>query len=156
MLFEKAQADVQAILLEAAAAGDEPILVWSSFEATALAALAEALPDLAAPLAALRGRLRDLAVPTRRFVYHPGFGGSFSIKDVVPALVPGFGWDDLAATTGIAEGSAAAAAFERIASGEARASDEARIREALDAYCERDTQAMVEVHRALRELAGRG
>ena len=91
----------------------------------------------------------------RRHVYDPGFGGSFSIKDVAPVLIPGFGWADLAQATGIADGTAAGAAFERIAAGEGGASDEARIREALWAYCERDTQAMVQVHRALRKLAGR-
>jgi hypothetical protein len=139
-------------LIDAAGAGGEPILVWSSFEATVLGALAGALPDLAAPLAALRCRLRDLAAATRRFVYHPGFAGSFSIKAVAPALAPGFGWGDLAEATGIADGATAAAAFERIAAGEGSALEEARVRAALWAYCRRDTEALVAVHRALRAL----
>jgi hypothetical protein len=138
-------------LLEAAA-GDEPILVWSSFEASVLSALGDALPDLATPLAALRARLRDLAALTRRSVYHPAFGGSFSIKAVAPALAPGFGWDDLAEATGIAEGATAAAAFERIAAGESSALEEASVRAALLAYCRRDTEALVAVHQALRAL----
>jgi hypothetical protein len=140
-------------LLEAAGAGGQPVLVWSSFEATVLAALADALPDLAGPLAALRGRLRDVAGLTRRCVYHPAFGGSFSIKNVAPALAPGFGGEDLAEATGIADGATAAAAFERIAAGEDAALEEATVRAALWEYCRRDTEALVAVHRALRALA---
>lgn len=140
-------------LLEAAAASDAPIVVWSGYESRVLGELAAALPDLAAPLTALRARLRDLAAVTRGSVYHPGFGGSFSIKDVAPALVPGFGWADLAGATGIADGTTAAFAFERIAAGESSALEEASVRAALLEYCRRDTEALVAVHRALRELA---
>jgi hypothetical protein len=144
---------VASSLLEAAAASEDPIVVWSGYESRVLGELAAALPDLAAPLAALRARLRDLAETTRRSVYHPGFAGSFSIKDVAPALVPGFGWDDLAEATGIADGTTAAFAFERIAAGESSALEEASVRAALLAYCGRDTEALVAVHRALRKLA---
>ncbi len=142
-------------LLEAAGPGDEPIVVWSGYESRVLGELAAALPDLAGPLAGLRGRLRDLAAVTRRSVYHADFGGSFSLKDVAPALVSGFGWDDLAEATGIADGTTAALAFERIAAGGSSALEEAFVREALLAYCGRDTEALVAVHRALRELGER-
>ncbi len=86
----------------------------------------------------------------RQHVYHPDFGCSFSIKAVAPALVPDLRWDDLGA---ISEGSAAAAAWPSLVRGILGAEVAASLREALLAYCERDTLALVGVHRALCELA---
>jgi hypothetical protein len=45
-------------------------------------------------------------------------------------------------------------ALERLASGEAGPEERSRLRGALLAYCERDTLALVEVHRALRSRVG--
>ena len=73
-----------------------------------------------------------------------------SIKTVAPALAPGFGYEDLDAVSG---GAAASAAFLRVVRGELESSAERRLREALLAYCQRDTLALVEVHRALCALA---
>ncbi len=123
-----------------------PIVVYSSYEQTRLRELAQQMPDLAASLEAIVGRLADLLPVVRGAVYLPGFGFSNSIKAVAPALAPGFGYDDL---PGIADGSAAAAAFLQLASGALAPSTQVSVRVELLAYCERDTMAMVEVHRAL-------
>lgn len=128
-----------------------PILVYSGYERTQLKALALHLPDLAAPLHAIAGRLFDLLPVVRGAVYLPAFGFSNSIKAVAPALSPGFGYDDL---PGVADGSAAAGTFLQLASSDIGVSDQAVLRAGLLAYCERDTLAMVEVHRALVRLAG--
>ncbi len=149
---EDPRLEVAATLLEAAGDGDEAILVWSGFEGRILRELAEAFPSLAIALGELRARLCDLCAVTRGHVYHPAFRGSFSIKDVAPALVPGFGWDPLANDTGIADGAAAAAAFERIVRGDDTRAEERRVRTALRAYCARDTEAILAVHRALLRL----
>ena len=139
-----------AATLLAALHGSGPVLVYSGFEASVLGELARALPDLATALAAVRARLCDLHAVVRRHVYHPGFAYSFSLKAVAPALVPGFGYDDL---EGIAAGGHAAVEFARIAAGLCDATEDARIRRALLAYCARDTLALVELHRALRARA---
>ena len=118
-------------------------------ESRALDELASALPDLAGGLAALRERVRDLYPLVRGGVYHTGFRGSFSLKRVAPALDPAFGYADLVA---VADGGAAAAAYERIAAGGASADEEATTRRALLAYCRRDTEALVSLHRSLRSL----
>jgi predicted RecB family nuclease len=107
-------------------------------------------PDLANALYEIVERLVDVHELTRAHVYHPDFLGSFSIKNVAPALVPDFGYADLGE---VSEGAAASAAFLRVARGEPEASEEQRVRQELLAYCERDTLALVEVHRALRALA---
>jgi hypothetical protein len=59
-------------------------------------------------------RSLDLLSIVRGGVYFPEFWFSNSIKSVAPAVCPGFGYDDL---EGIADGSAASAAFLRPASG---------------------------------------
>ena len=70
---------------------------------------------------------------------------------MAPALCPGFGYDDLGA---VADGMAASGAFLQLASGCVACPEEAaQLRAALLAYCQRDTLAMVEAHRALAELA---
>jgi len=55
-------------------------------------------------------RLVDLLPIVRSHVYHPDFGGSFSLKAVAPALVPGFTYDDL----DIGNGGAASTALESL------------------------------------------
>lgn len=135
-------------LIAALVGSEHPILVYSSYEQTQLRAVATQFPDLAMPIESIIGRLRDLLPIVRSAVYFQAFAFSNSIKSVAPALAPGFGYDDL---SGIADGTAAAAAFLEMACG--RADDPARLRSALLAYCERDTMAMVKVHRALLQLA---
>ena len=122
-----------------------------SYEQTQLKALAAQFPDLAGPIIAIINRLADLLPVARGAVYFPDFSFSNSIKSVAPALSPGFGYDDLAH---IADGAAASAAFAQMASGAiADPAEVARLRGALLAYCERDTMALVQVHRALVQLA---
>jgi hypothetical protein len=48
----------------------------------------------AGALKKLRKRIVDLQPIVRECVYHREFGGSFSLKAVLPALVPGLGYDD--------------------------------------------------------------
>ena len=77
--------------------------------------------------------------------YHPDFHGSFSIKSVIPALVPNLAYDDLE----IQEGNAAATSYEVLITGNVPEPDAASVRQALLEYCRRDTEAMVRVYEAL-------
>lgn len=138
-------------LIAALDGSDDPVLVYSSYEQTQLKALASQLPDLVVPLRAIIGRLVDLLPIVRGAVYLPEFGFSNSIKTVAPALSPGFGYGDL---PGVADGLAAAGTFLQLAAGDVGDVEQAELRAGLLAYCERDTLAMVEVHRALVRLAG--
>jgi hypothetical protein len=59
------------------------------FEKSIIGKLADAFPDLSSPLLALNDRVRDLMLPfQKRWYYHPSQNGSYSIKKVLPALVP--------------------------------------------------------------------
>lgn len=141
-------------LIAALASSTTPIIVYSAYERTQLKKLGANFPDLSAPLNALIERLADLLPLVRTAVYFPEFEFSNSIKSVAPALCPSFSYDDL---DGVADGIAAAGAFLQLASGAVSVSNEvAALRTQLLAYCERDTLAMVEVHRALIRLTPNG
>jgi predicted RecB family nuclease len=121
-----------------------------SFERSCLERLAQALPGEAAALRDVIARLADPLPVVREHVYHPDFGGSFSLKSVLPALVPELTYDGLE----IADGEQAALALSRrVLAGDRMSPEEsAREREALLRYCERDTMAMVRVVARLREM----
>ena len=121
------------------------IVAYSSYEKTVMRELAQAFPQYEGRLLALCERVVDLLALIRSNYYHPEFHGSFSIKSVIPALVPDLAYDDLE----IPEGLAAAAAYARLRDDDTPQSDRARISEALLAYCERDTEAMVRVFEVL-------
>jgi len=87
----------------------------------------------------------------RENVYDEKFGGSFSIKKVLPALVPGLGYEDLP----IAEAETASVQLARIILGGPTIHPEEKeeVRQALLEYCKRDTEAMVALSQKLAELA---
>lgn len=117
-----------------------------SFEARCLTALSLACPRRAPALLSMRERLWDLAEPFKTGLYaDPAFRGSWSIKAVLPALLPGLGYEGLA----IAEGGAAQAAYRRLMLGLPPA-EAATVRAGLLEYCGHDTRAMVELLGALR------
>jgi hypothetical protein len=125
------------------------ILVYSGFEKTRVRALKEGYPDLAGPLDAILDRLVDLLAYVSDFVYHPQFRGSFSIKAVLPVLVPDLSYDGLA----IRNGDLAITRFARMARHEIAGPEIETIRQQLLDYCQRDTLAMVRVHQQLARLA---
>lgn len=137
--------------LVAALQGEGSILVYNAtFEKTRIKALQARFGDLVAPLEAILGRIVDLLPIVRDYVYHPEFRGSFSIKTVLPALVPGLSYDDLE----VANGDAAITAFARMARGEITGEAAGRIRHELLEYCAMDTLAMVRLHDRVLQLAG--
>jgi hypothetical protein len=113
--------------------------------------LAAAVPQLGARLEALAGRLVDLLPLVRNHVYHPDFGGSFSLKRVLPALVPELSYAGLA----IAEGQAASLALEALLvhGDDMPPAERARLRADLLAYCHQDTWGLVRLLERLRGLA---
>jgi hypothetical protein len=121
----------------------EPVFVYNAgFEGGRLAELAGRYTDLAPGLLAIKRRLVDLwPIAVRRY-YHPKQQGSWSIKKLLPALVPALRYEAL---DGVADGGAAQGAYmEAIQSG---TSGERRseLRAQLLAYCKLDTWAMVEI-----------
>ena len=121
------------------------ICVYSPYEKSVIEQLAEFLPELRTALKALVKRIWDLHPIVKEHYYHPEFGGSYSLKEVLPALVPSLRYDDL----NIREGGQAASEYYKMVFVETDWIERARIQEALLAYCKRDTLAMVELRRVL-------
>lgn len=129
-------------------ADDGAVLAYHAvFERDRLQDLACLFPRLEGPLLGIAARLVDLKTIVADHVYHPGFHGSFSLKAVLPALVPGCGYGALA----IQDGGSAALAYERLRLLPA-GPEKDRLRADMLAYCARDTKGMVEIYRRLRDL----
>ncbi len=126
--------------------GKGSIIAYSGYEKQQINALSKLYPDLAPSLEELVERIVDLCQILRDNYYHPKFCGSYSIKNVLPVIVPDMGYDDLA----IGEGGTAAAMFAGMAKGQITDPKEiAKIRKDLLLYCRRDTFAMVKLHEKL-------
>ena len=100
---------------------------------------------MSADLLAVVDRLVDLLRLVKEHCYHPDFHGSFSIKHVLPALAPGFGYDDL----DITDGGMASVAFQEILPPDTVPARRGALQKSLLAYCKRDTEAMLELYKAL-------
>jgi hypothetical protein len=125
------------------------IVYYQPFEEGRLKDLAEQFDDLVTPLKALIDRLVDLKDIVEDGYYHPDFNGSYSIKDVLPVVVPDLTYEGME----IGDGDAAIVTFARMALGEFSEREEARVRTALKDYCKLDTLAMVRLHERLEEIA---
>jgi hypothetical protein len=128
------------------------VVVYSGYEGRMISGLAERFPDLAPALEGLKGRLFDLCRALQGHFYHPAFGGSFSIKQALPALVPELGYDDLV----ISDGLGAAAAYREMIEAGTTAGRKQEIAQDLRVYCARDSLAMVRLYEALCQIACRG
>lgn len=127
---------------------DGRIVVYSSYEQTVMKQLAREFPEYEERLLGLCDRLFDLLPVVRAHYYHPDFHGSYSIKVVLPALVPDMTYSGLE----IQEGSIASAAFTRMIAPETEEAEREGIRTALLDYCRMDTLAMVRVLETLMSL----
>lgn len=127
------------------------IVYYAPFEIGRLRELQQAVPDLAAELEDVISRIVDLLPIVRAHVYHPDFGGSFSLKKVAPALVPGLAYAGMQ----ISDGGVATQALETLLLHESTlaAADRDRLRRDLLTYCEQDTSATRGVLQRLREVS---
>jgi len=126
------------------------VIVYTKFEEKRIEALRDQFPELKAPLDAILGRLADLEAMIEQNIYHPEFHGSFSIKKVLPALVPELSYAGLE----IKNGDMAIARFAKMAKGQILGNDVEATRKQLLEYCKMDTLAMVKLHETLCALAG--
>lgn len=119
------------------------------FEVAVIRKLAGFFPDLQNPLKSIAKRIRDLLDPFQKgWYYHPEMNGSFSIKTVLPILVPEMAkaYQQLPV---VHNGGEAMSIWNDLAS-EEDASEVERIRRGLLEYCKLDTLGMVEILKVLR------
>jgi hypothetical protein len=82
----------------------------------------------------------------RNNVYHPAFAGSYSLKAVLPALVPEMTYDGMA----VANGQDAGLAWEALIRGTLDITEQDKVRKALLDYCGQDTVALLKLMGKLR------
>ncbi|MBL0329426.1 MAG: DUF2779 domain-containing protein [Bacteroidetes bacterium] len=141
------KAFVDALLKDTESAGT--ILVYDILmERNVLNGLKKDFPEYTAQIDERLSRIVDLAQPFQeRAFYHPDMKNSFSIKNVLPALVPELSYSNLK----IGSGSVAMIAFENLR----KETDMFRIletREQLLEYCKLDTLAMVKIFEVLETV----
>ncbi|HXJ13338.1 MAG TPA: DUF2779 domain-containing protein, partial [Candidatus Limnocylindrales bacterium] len=124
------------------------IVVYSQqFESQRLLDLAGWLPKFSGRIGKIQRRLWDLLPIIRNHVYHPAFAGSYSLKSVLPALVPQMTYEGME----VADGQAAGLAWESLVRGGLDRDERDRIRNALLDYCGLDTLGMVKIVETLRQ-----
>ena len=123
----------------------------ASFEAKRIEELGRDFPEQAGALPALINRFEDLMKPfLERFYVHPACHGRFSLKKILPALVPDMTYSGLA----VANGGDAQLAYHRILSGELTGAETEQLRKDLKVYCGQDTLAMVKILEHLGQVSG--
>lgn len=121
---------------------DACVLTYNqTFEKGVLRDLANLFPDLAGEINERLENVRDLMVPFRkRDVYRWQMCGSYSIKEVLPAMVPELSYEGMV----IADGMAAMQAYHDMCAMEP-GEELDRLRAAMLEYCGLDTLAMVRI-----------
>ena len=131
---------------------DACVLAYNmSFEKGVIRRLAANYPQISSELMAIHDNIKDLMAPfASKSYYHPKMQDSYSIKYVLPALVPEFesAYKDLNL---IHHGGEAMQAYENMT--RMSVNDREAYKKALLAYCKLDTLAMIKVLEKLREVA---
>ena len=100
------------------------------------------IPELIPKLEKIAERLVDLLPLARRHYYHPNMMGSWSIKDLLPAVVPGLNYNDL---DGVHDGGEAQLAYLEAVQGAPSSEQRKLIERQMLEYCKLDTLALVKL-----------
>ena len=118
------------------------------FEILKLNDLIDVFPEYSSELLGIVNRLKDLMIPfQQKWYYTPEMRGSYSIKYVLPALVPELSYNDL----DIKEGGTASNTFLSMVNGSFEGDVEDTRRQLLE-YCKLDTFAMVKILEKLLQV----
>jgi hypothetical protein len=123
------------------------IFVFTMYEKEVIRQLAEFFPQHSDRLLATVDRFKDFHALVRKHAYYPGFHGSFSLKSILPALVPSMRYEDLI----ISDGQHASVAYLRMLDPGTSQEERTEIKRALLAYCANDTLGLVRIREALLE-----
>ena len=136
---DPSHAFVEALIAACGESG--PVFAYSaSFEKSCLSGLAERMPKMARALRAISERVMDLRVVAEQRYYHPRQQGSWSIKELLPAIAPDLGYDQL---DGVQDGGMAMDAYREAIAPTTSVAQRATIEMQLLDYCALDTFAMV-------------
>jgi len=118
-----------------------------AFEKSRIKEFALDYPEYKKALLSINSRVVDLMVPfQKRWYYHPEFKGRYSIKVVLPLLIPELRYDAL----DIQEGGTASMIYAQLKWQDKETTEKQRAQ--LLAYCKMDTLAMVRIYQHLEGL----
>lgn len=122
------------------------VIVWNArFEASRNAEIGDHLPEYADLMANVNDRIYDLMMIVKKGYYVDShFGGSASIKKVLPVVCPELSYSDLA----IHEGGTASASWATLTNPNVPEAEREQLRKDMLAYCGLDTYAMIALFRA--------
>ena len=137
---------VKQLIQDCGTVGD--ILVYNiGFEKGKLNDLIDLYPHYENEISSIIARLKDLMIPfQKKWYYTPAMKGSYSIKAVLPALVPELSYQDLE----ISEGGTASNTFYQMVTGEFHGDIEQTRKDLLE-YCKMDTYAMFKILEKLKK-----
>ena len=123
------------------------VIVWNkAFEMTMNKEMAKLYPEYSDFLTNLNARVYDLGEIVNQGIYlHPGFKGSWSIKHILPVMVPELSYTNME----INKGDKASMAWWKMTFENIAQEEKDHLLESLDKYCELDTLAMVEIYKKL-------
>lgn len=126
------------------------IVVWNKkFEGKCHEDLADLVPDSSEIFHGYNQRFFDLMeIFSKNHYVHPNFKGGFSIKDVLPVLVPEMSYKNL----NVRDGSMAMNAWKKMMFEVDNDWEKGQIQNDLLEYCKLDTLAMVKIFEALQKL----
>lgn len=137
-------------LLKATSRKGDVLVYNKSFEVTRLKEIARDYPQYTSEIEKLIARIKDLMIPfQKKYYYAPEMKGSYSIKAVLPALIPELSYNELE----INEGGLASVAYESLQT-ETDLMFIAEIKKQLLEYCKLDTLAMVRILERLDKIGG--
>jgi hypothetical protein len=93
----------------------------------------------------LLGRIKDLHQIIRRHYYRPGFHGSFSLKSVLPTVIPEMSYANLE----IQESQLASLEYLKMIDPATPTEEKEKIKRDLLTYCGNDTLAMLKIREKL-------
>ncbi len=129
--------------LIAACGKSGPIVVYyQAFEKSIITGLIRLFPDLASSLQKIHDRIFDLLPVLKQNYYHPQMKGSWSIKKVLPCLVPELSYATLGS---VQDGIQAQAVYLDIINSDLNENEMNSRRTDLLDYCRLDTLAMVKI-----------
>ena len=125
-----------------------PVCVYSNYERTVLKKLQARFPELGTSVQKIIDRLYDLYIPIKKYYFHRDLQGSYSIKKVLPTVVPELSYDDL---DGVQDGLMAQQAYMEAIHPDTSPQRSKQLARSLQKYCALDTLAMVKLVERLSE-----
>ena len=125
---------------------DKIIVYNASFEKSVLKEMGVLYPDLQDKIDNIIERIEDLMAFIQKNFYHPQFNGSFSLKKVLPALLP---HEEQYSEGEVSGGDEAQAQFYNLICDKYDQNKKATVADDLIAYCNKDTHSLILIYQHL-------